>query len=151
MRKELLFMEHLNTLPLRLLVKKNTTLDIWALSFLLYEMLHGYSPFSSNQHDEDEYKDIFRNILKKDYVIDDKLNISNEYIELIHKLLQENNDERIYIFELFVCKWVKKFEDFEKKNEEKKKKEEEKKLKRERLINKVNDSDDIFLKKVLKK
>jgi hypothetical protein len=33
----------------------------------------------------------------------------------------------------------------------KKKNEEEKKLKRERLINKVNDSDDIFLKKVLKK
>jgi serine/threonine protein kinase len=131
-------------------VKKNTTLDIWALSFLLYEIVHGDSPFSSNQHDEDEYKDIFRNILKKDYVIDDKLNISNEYIELIHKLLQENNDERIYIFEVFVCKWVK-FEDFEKKNEEKKKKEEEKKLKRERLINKVNDSDDIFLKKVLKK
>ena len=144
-------MEHLNTLPLRLLVKKNTTLDIWALGILLYEIVHGDSPFSSNQHDEDEYKDIFRNILKKDYVIDDKLNISNEYIELIHKLLQENNDERIYIFELFVCKWVKKFEDFEKKNEEKKKKEEEKKLKRERLINKVNDSDDIFLKKVLKK
>jgi serine/threonine protein kinase len=143
-------MEHLNTLPLRFLVKKNTTLDIWALSFLLYEIVHGDSPFSSNQHDEDEYKDIFRNILKKDYVIDDKLNISNEYIELINKLLQENNDERIYIFEVFVCKWVK-FEDFEKKNEEKKKKEEEKKLKRERLINKVNDSDDIFLKKVLKK
>jgi serine/threonine protein kinase len=91
-------MEHLNTLPLRFLVKKNTTLDIWALSFLLYEIVHGDSPFSSNQHDEDEYKDIFRNILKKDYVIDDKLNISNEYIELIHKLLQENNDERIYIF-----------------------------------------------------
>ena len=103
-------------------VKKNTILDIWTLGILLYEIVHGYSPFSSNQHDEDEYKDIFRNILKKDYVIDDKLNICNECIELIHKLLQENNDERIYIFEVFVCKWVKKFEDFEKKNKKRKKK-----------------------------
>ena len=102
-------------------MKKNTILDIWTLGILLYEIVHGYSPFSSNQHDEDEYKDIFRNILKKDYVIDDKLNICNECIEFIHKLIQENNDERIYIFEVFVCKWVKKFEDFEKKNKKRKK------------------------------
>ncbi len=83
--------------------KKNTTLDILAWYFIIWNS-YGYSPFSSNQHNEDEYKDIFRNLLKKDYVIDDKLNISNECIELIHKLLQENNDERIYIFEVFVCK-----------------------------------------------
>ena len=95
MRKELIFVEHLNKWRLRLSVKKNTILDIWTLGILLYEIVHGYSPFSYNQHDEDEYKDIFRNILKKDYVIDDKLNICNECIELIHKLLQENNDERI--------------------------------------------------------
>ena len=38
-----------------------------------------------------------------------------------------------------------------KKKIRKEKKEEEKKLKRERLINKVNDSVDVFLKKTVKK
>ena len=128
--------------------KYDTGVDIWALGILLYEMLHGYSPFRSNQHGEDEYKDIFRNILKKDYVIDNKLKISEECVELIHKLLQENNVDRISISEVFLSGWVKKFEEIEKKKkeQEKKKKEEEEKNKRERLINEANNSIDVFFK-----
>ncbi len=78
-----------------------------------------YSPFSSNQYGEDEYKVIFRNILKKNYVIDDKLNIINECIELIHKLLQQKIMMKEFIF--LKCLF-KKFEDFEKKMKKRKKK-----------------------------
>ncbi len=54
--------------------------DTWYLDSCYFIIWNGYSPFSSNQYGEDEYKVIFRNILKKDYVFDDKLNISNECI-----------------------------------------------------------------------
>ncbi len=124
--------------------KYDTGVDIWALDILLYEMLHGYSPFSSNQYGEDEYKVIFRNILKKDYVIDDKLNIINEGIEIIHKLLQQKIMMKEFLF--LKCLFLKNLKILKKKNEEKKKKEEEEKLKRERLINKANDSVDVIFK-----
>jgi hypothetical protein len=60
-------------------VKKNTILEL-IFGLLVFYYMKCYSPFSSNQYGEDEYKVIFRNILKKDYVFDDKLNISNECI-----------------------------------------------------------------------
>ncbi len=80
-----------------------------------------YSPFSSNQYGEDEYKVIFRNILKKDYVIDDKLNIINEGIEIIHKLLQQKIMMKEFLF--LKCLFLKNLKILKKKNEEKKKKE----------------------------
>jgi serine/threonine protein kinase len=51
----------------------NQSIDIWSLGILLYELIHGYSPFRAQGfegNDDEEYTQIFKNILKSKLKVD---------------------------------------------------------------------------------
>ncbi len=113
--------------------------DIWALGILLYEMLHGFSPFKSKNvklNYEQLKEEIFNNIENGSYVIYKEKELSKECVSLIRKLLEKNDEERINVKEIFPQPWVRKYEKIKKKelikfyNERKKKRKRKRKRKR---------------------
>ena len=91
------------------------SVDIWALGVLLFELLHGYSPFHDDALAETEdgqidYKPVYRRILHLSYRVDPSLRISKECEDLIRQLLNPDNCTRINAGQIFTHPWIRKYE-----------------------------------------
>ncbi|MCQ2816636.1 MAG: protein kinase [archaeon] len=77
------------------------SIDIWALGVLLFEILHGYSPFGTNG---DDYATTFKNVATHNYKIVKE--VTNSCRDLITKLLTFEKNERITINDVYNHPWM---------------------------------------------
>ena len=88
-------------------IEYSKEIDIWSLGILLYEMIHGYSPFKADK-DNCNAKEVIDKI--KMHKIKFYINISKECRELICHLLDEKAENRYKIEDIFNSNFIKKYE-----------------------------------------
>lgn len=79
--------------------------DVWMLGVMLYEMLHGKTPFYSQDYDEEK---MFDKILTEEITYDEDL--SEPCVDLLRKMLEKKPSKRLSAEKLFTTEFVKRKE-----------------------------------------
>ena len=92
----------------------NNSVDVWSLGILLFELSHGYTPFNKKFNGNKNHDLIFKDIIKNNFDFKKNMNfISEEYLELMVRMIVYNPNKRIKLRDVFKSKLFLKFQ-FEK-------------------------------------
>ncbi len=78
------------------------TVDIWGLGILLYELIHGHSPYRAKK-----INDIYSNIVNKRMRFSSRA--SDDVKDLLTKILQIQPSQRLSLEGILDHPWVKKY------------------------------------------